>query len=169
VLLVGHSIGAWFVQEVLKARASLRPRVGAYMLFPTLSDIAKTPGGRMLWVRVCMCRFDFDLASNVLACPCGASLCNLLHPGAKASISPAVAPHTSISLHPRPARSSIHPPPRPALLARKPAAGHTELLARTRGHLRVSDDGARRDGDGARPRHGLPPGVRRELVVLLCG
>ena len=74
VLLVGHSIGAWFVQEVLKARASLRPRVGAYMLFPTLSDIAKTPGGRMLWVRVCMCRFGFDLASNTLARPCGASL-----------------------------------------------------------------------------------------------
>ena len=56
VLLVGHSIGAWFAQEVLKARASLRPRVGAYMLFPTLSHIAKTPGGRMLSVRVCMCR-----------------------------------------------------------------------------------------------------------------
>jgi len=34
----------------LKARASLCPRVGAYMLFPTLSDIAKTPDGRMLWV-----------------------------------------------------------------------------------------------------------------------
>ena len=50
MLLVGHSIGVWFIQEVLKARASLCPRVGAYMLFPTLSDIAKTPDGRMLWV-----------------------------------------------------------------------------------------------------------------------
>ena len=73
VLLVGHSIGAWFIQEVLKTRASLRPRVGAYMLFPTLSDIAKTPDGRMLWVCVCMCRFGFDLASNAPARPCGAS------------------------------------------------------------------------------------------------
>jgi pimeloyl-ACP methyl ester carboxylesterase len=65
VLLVGHSIGAWFIQKVLKARASsLRPRVGAYMLFPTLSHIGETPSGRMLSVRAsvfAMCpRFDFD-------------------------------------------------------------------------------------------------------------
>jgi pimeloyl-ACP methyl ester carboxylesterase len=51
VLLVGHSIGAWFVQEVLKARPALRPRVGAYMLFPTISHIARSPHGRMLSVR----------------------------------------------------------------------------------------------------------------------
>jgi hypothetical protein len=52
VLLVGHSIGAWLVQEVLKARAALRPRVGAYMLFPTLSHIGQTPCGRAYSVRL---------------------------------------------------------------------------------------------------------------------
>lgn len=53
VLLVGHSIGCWLVQEMLKARAAgaLRPRVGAYMLFPTISDIARSPNGRKLSVR----------------------------------------------------------------------------------------------------------------------
>ncbi|KAI0301380.1 hypothetical protein BC826DRAFT_949383 [Russula brevipes] len=49
VLLVGHSIGAWFVQEMLKARAAaLRPRVGAFFLFPTMSHIGLSPNGRML-------------------------------------------------------------------------------------------------------------------------
>jgi pimeloyl-ACP methyl ester carboxylesterase len=53
VLLVGHSIGCWLIQELLKARAAgaLRPRVGAYMLFPTISDIARSPNGRKLSVR----------------------------------------------------------------------------------------------------------------------
>ncbi|KAI0249305.1 hypothetical protein BJV78DRAFT_1129761 [Lactifluus subvellereus] len=48
VLLVGHSVGCWLIQEVLKARAALRPRVGAYMLFPTISHIGETPCGRKL-------------------------------------------------------------------------------------------------------------------------
>jgi pimeloyl-ACP methyl ester carboxylesterase len=42
VLLVGHSIGAWFIQEMLKARAAAlhpRPRVGAFMLFPVISTL----------------------------------------------------------------------------------------------------------------------------------
>lgn len=57
VLLVGHSIGAWFVQELLKARAAhwqLRPRVllGAYLLFPTISHIGQSPCGRTLSVCV---------------------------------------------------------------------------------------------------------------------
>jgi pimeloyl-ACP methyl ester carboxylesterase len=58
VLLVGHSIGAWFVQEMLKARAAaLRPRVGAFFLFPTMSHIGLSPNGRMLSVRVSATRF----------------------------------------------------------------------------------------------------------------
>lgn len=50
VLLVGHSIGCWLIQEMLKARATgaLRPRVGAYFLFPTISHIARSPNGRKL-------------------------------------------------------------------------------------------------------------------------
>ncbi|KAN0109027.1 DUF2305 domain containing protein [Russula decolorans] len=50
VLLVGHSIGCWLVQEILKARATgaLRPRVRAYMLFPTISHIVRSPNGRKL-------------------------------------------------------------------------------------------------------------------------
>jgi pimeloyl-ACP methyl ester carboxylesterase len=53
VLLVGHSIGTWFIQEMLKARAAaLRPHlhVGAYMLFPTLSEIGRSPSGKTLSV-----------------------------------------------------------------------------------------------------------------------
>jgi pimeloyl-ACP methyl ester carboxylesterase len=55
VLLVGHSIGCWFILEMLKARAeALRAnsRVGAYLLFPTISHIVRTPNGRNLSVRV---------------------------------------------------------------------------------------------------------------------
>jgi pimeloyl-ACP methyl ester carboxylesterase len=54
VLLVGHSIGCWLVQEILKARATgaLRPRVRAYMLFPTISHIVRSPNGRKLSVRI---------------------------------------------------------------------------------------------------------------------
>lgn len=49
VLLVGHSIGSWFVQEMLKARATarhLRPRISAFMLFPVISDVVSSPGGK---------------------------------------------------------------------------------------------------------------------------
>lgn len=52
VLLVGHSIGCWLIQEVLKVRDALRPRVDVYMLFPTISHIGKTPNGIKLSVRV---------------------------------------------------------------------------------------------------------------------
>jgi pimeloyl-ACP methyl ester carboxylesterase len=54
VLLIGHSIGCWLIQEILKARAAgtLRPRVGTYMLFPTISHIVRSPNGRKLSVRV---------------------------------------------------------------------------------------------------------------------
>ncbi|KAI0265417.1 hypothetical protein BC834DRAFT_879350 [Gloeopeniophorella convolvens] len=48
VLFVGHSVGSWFIQQVLKARPALRPRVGAFMLFPTISHIGSTPSGRLL-------------------------------------------------------------------------------------------------------------------------
>ncbi|KAI9443998.1 hypothetical protein H4582DRAFT_1918432 [Lactarius indigo] len=51
VLFVGHSIGAWFIQEMLKARtAALRShtRVGAFMLTPTISEIGGSPNGKFL-------------------------------------------------------------------------------------------------------------------------
>ena len=54
VLLVGHSIGAWFIQEMLKSRAAalhLRPRMGAFMLFPVISDIATSSAGKRFSVR----------------------------------------------------------------------------------------------------------------------
>ena len=53
VLLIGHSIGCWLIQEILKARATgpLRARVRAYMLFPTISHIVRSPNGRKLSVR----------------------------------------------------------------------------------------------------------------------
>jgi len=50
VFLVGHSIGSWLAMEVLKARAKTlrRLRVGVYMLFPTISQIGRSPSGRKL-------------------------------------------------------------------------------------------------------------------------
>ncbi|KAH9023369.1 hypothetical protein EDB85DRAFT_1991162 [Lactarius pseudohatsudake] len=51
VLFVGHSIGAWFIQEMMKARATdlrSRKRVGAFMLTPTLSEIGGSPNGKTL-------------------------------------------------------------------------------------------------------------------------
>ncbi|KAI0265410.1 hypothetical protein BC834DRAFT_955727 [Gloeopeniophorella convolvens] len=48
VLFVGQIVGSWFVQQVLKARPALRPRVGAFILFPTISHIGSTPSGRLL-------------------------------------------------------------------------------------------------------------------------
>ncbi|KAH9039444.1 hypothetical protein EDB83DRAFT_2411710 [Lactarius deliciosus] len=51
VLLVGHSIGAWFIQEMMKAHATdlhSRKRVGAFMLTPTLSEIGGSPNGKIL-------------------------------------------------------------------------------------------------------------------------
>ena len=53
VLLVGHSVGCWLIQEVIKARrTALGSRdVGVFMLFPTISHIARTPNGKKLSVR----------------------------------------------------------------------------------------------------------------------
>jgi pimeloyl-ACP methyl ester carboxylesterase len=51
VLLVGHSIGAWFIQEMLKSRTLTR-HVGAFMLFPTISEIAGSTSGKILSVRM---------------------------------------------------------------------------------------------------------------------
>jgi len=48
VLLVGHSIGTWFIQEMLKARAAALRPVGAFMLFPTISEIGRSPSGKTL-------------------------------------------------------------------------------------------------------------------------
>jgi pimeloyl-ACP methyl ester carboxylesterase len=65
VLLVGHSIGCWLIQEILKARAravgALRPRVGAYMLFPTISHIVRSPNGRKLSVRISATHLTFPV------------------------------------------------------------------------------------------------------------
>ncbi|KAN0134248.1 DUF2305 domain containing protein [Lactarius tabidus] len=47
LLLVGHSIGAWFIQEMLKSRTLTR-RIGAFMLFPAISEIAGSPSGKIL-------------------------------------------------------------------------------------------------------------------------
>ncbi|KAF8270146.1 hypothetical protein EI94DRAFT_1681141 [Lactarius quietus] len=48
VLLVGHSIGSWFIQEMLKASQPNARRVGAFMLFPTISEICRSPNGKIL-------------------------------------------------------------------------------------------------------------------------
>lgn len=158
VLLVGHSIGAWFVQELLKARAAhwqLRSRVllGAFLLFPTISNIGQSPCGRTL--SVCVLPLDFltlVFANASLPRPSLTMSFAVRHllAGAQASISPAVAPHTGTSLPAHPTPPPMHPPHLPAILANESVAGPAPPPARSRGHIRGSDDGARRDGEGAR-------------------
>jgi pimeloyl-ACP methyl ester carboxylesterase len=121
VLLVGHSIGSWLIQEILKARAgALRPRVGAYMLFPTISHIIRTPNGRKLSVRVSAPPLLILLANPVPL---------VVLPGRgrpTAFFSPALATDAGIPLTHRQIRHSLSPMDLrtlPALLAEKSAAG----------------------------------------------
>ncbi|KAA1471578.1 hypothetical protein DENSPDRAFT_865247 [Dentipellis sp. KUC8613] len=49
LLLIGHSVGSWLVTQALKARPS--DIAGAFLLFPTICNIADTPNGRHLsWI-----------------------------------------------------------------------------------------------------------------------
>ncbi|KAI0312432.1 hypothetical protein OF83DRAFT_658957 [Amylostereum chailletii] len=47
IVLIGHSVGAWLAAQILRARpASVK---SVFFLFPTLSNMADTPRGRLLW------------------------------------------------------------------------------------------------------------------------
>ncbi|KAF8604057.1 hypothetical protein BDV93DRAFT_492759 [Ceratobasidium sp. AG-I] len=46
VVLAGHSVGAWIVTQVMHARPDTAS--AAFLLFPTVSNIASTPNGRKL-------------------------------------------------------------------------------------------------------------------------
>ncbi|ETW86912.1 Esterase/lipase/thioesterase, partial [Heterobasidion irregulare TC 32-1] len=46
VVLVGHSVGSWLTLQVLKARPNVVS--GTFLLFPTITNIADTPNGRLL-------------------------------------------------------------------------------------------------------------------------
>jgi hypothetical protein len=94
----------------------------------------------------------------------------LLQRWCPAFLSPALATNTSVPRPTRPTRySPLHPASPPPLLAYKSAASCAQLIACASGYLRRADHGERRDGDGARTRHRLPPGLCAELAVLLCG
>jgi hypothetical protein len=101
---VGHSIGAWFIQEMLKARALAR-RVGVFMLFPTISEIARSPSGKILSVRS------------------GCSLPTVSHLNIPAAHLPSsLAARRCVSLHARITHTPLDPPPHHVFLARNPAA-----------------------------------------------
>lgn len=87
-----------------------------------------------------------------------------------AFLSPALATNTSVPRPTFPTRySRVRPASPPPLLPYKSAASRAQLIASASGYLCGADHGERRDGDGARTRHRLPPGLCAELVVLLCG
>ncbi|KAI0062556.1 hypothetical protein BV25DRAFT_1870311 [Artomyces pyxidatus] len=44
ILLVGHSLGTWMALQILKARPDVA--AGAFLLFPTVSDMGGTPNGK---------------------------------------------------------------------------------------------------------------------------
>ncbi|KAF8519114.1 hypothetical protein BU17DRAFT_90299 [Hysterangium stoloniferum] len=46
LVLIGHSVGSWIITQVLKARPNVVDAL--YMLFPTISNMARTPNGRIL-------------------------------------------------------------------------------------------------------------------------
>jgi len=49
LVLVGHSVGSWIITQVLKARPNVIDAL--YMLFPTISNMRRTPNGQMLsWI-----------------------------------------------------------------------------------------------------------------------
>ncbi|KAH8119929.1 hypothetical protein DFH11DRAFT_1500197 [Phellopilus nigrolimitatus] len=49
IVLIGHSVGSWIVLQALKERAD--EIVGSFLLFPTISHIARTPNGeRLSWL-----------------------------------------------------------------------------------------------------------------------
>ena len=146
VLLVGHSIGSWFVQEMLKARATAlhpRPRVGAFMLFPVLSDVARSPGGK---------RFSVRRASSLPACI--TSNTPILWPAWVhiAFLSPTLALCVSIFLAAPEIRAAVDPPPLRPFLAGEPAASLASHSTITRGDIRGFDDGRRRNEDCPRTR-----------------
>ena len=55
VVLVGHSVGSWLTLQVLKARPNAVS--GTFLLFPTITNIADTPNGRILSV----CLFQLNV------------------------------------------------------------------------------------------------------------
>uniref|UniRef100_A0A8H7YAS9 Lipid droplet-associated hydrolase n=1 Tax=Psilocybe cubensis TaxID=181762 RepID=A0A8H7YAS9_PSICU len=46
IILVGHSVGSWIISQILKERKDYIKAV--FLLFPTLSNIANTPNGKLL-------------------------------------------------------------------------------------------------------------------------
>lgn len=61
MIIAGHSVGAFIAMEVLRILGEQRKKqgsrggievIGGIMLFPTIVDIAKSPSGRLLAVRV---------------------------------------------------------------------------------------------------------------------
>ncbi|PPQ64493.1 hypothetical protein CVT26_002032 [Gymnopilus dilepis] len=46
IILIGHSVGSWIVTQILKSRADII--AAAFLLFPTISNIAETPNGKLL-------------------------------------------------------------------------------------------------------------------------
>ena len=158
VLLVGHSIGSWFVQEMLKARATtlhLRPHVGAFMLFPVISDVVNSPGGKKFSVRILL--FPACITFDALTLP-------LVH---VAFFPPTLAQCVRICLAAIETRSPVDPPPLRPFLAREPASSFASPSTITRGDLRGLDDGGRRNEDGPRTRCQLPSRVFRQTLVLL--
>ncbi|KAJ3554645.1 hypothetical protein NM688_g2999 [Phlebia brevispora] len=46
IVIIGHSVGSWLVLQALKAREDVTD--SAFLLFPTIAHIVKTPNGRQL-------------------------------------------------------------------------------------------------------------------------
>jgi pimeloyl-ACP methyl ester carboxylesterase len=133
VLLVGHSIGSWFVQEMLKARATAlhpRPRFGVFMLFPVISEVVSSPGGKRFSVRI----------SLFLACVIPNATLPLVH---VAFLPPTLAQCVRICLAALKIRSSVDSSPLRPFLAGKPTASLASPSTITRSDICGSDDGRR--------------------------
>ncbi len=135
VLLVGHSIRASVIQEMLKAR------VGALVLFSAMSDIGKTPSGRLFSVRTAAVVVPGPWSircpppSLTITAPTRPLVLHI------ARILPTLAVHARISLAPSATLSPADPLSSLALLAGEPAASPASYFAGTSGDLCISNDG----------------------------
>ena len=128
---------------MLKARATAlqpHPRVGAFMLFPVISDVVGSPGGKISSVRTSL--LSARVTSDTLAF-------SLLH---TAFIPPTLALFYRICFDAPKICAAMDPPPLLPFLAGEPVASRTPGSTIHRGDIRISDDGRRHNEDGPRTR-----------------
>ncbi|CAO2605097.1 Lipid droplet-associated hydrolase [Lemmus lemmus] len=69
LILIGHSIGSYFVLRVMKDAPEL-PVIHSFLLFPTIERIAETPNGRIATPLLCWFRYVLYATGYLVLKPC---------------------------------------------------------------------------------------------------